>query len=869
MVQAVEIILTITPGSVIGSEHWEGQGLRATMEVRDVLSGAPVAAGGVRMLVRPPVSTVPTVYMADQLTPDGVGRWLLDTVADAPGAWRARAECTAPHWAARDGRIVVRRSGVIQPDPPDVLLVDPDGAVLTTPDGAAYTARRIDRLAAAGAIAGNELLVVMRGGVALTGTMDGLLAAAEGRADAVVDGKAPLAGADFTGPITVLSPSGVAPAGRVVPIGYLRGRAPINLLDYAVCDGVADDTDGFAAAVAEAIATRRPLEMQGRTARLVPKPAILHTYGNTEPSGNPLAVHAAARLLGSGLKLRNGRIVYGKASGLQPISTTYFLATDKNSTVGTIKDTLFENIEFDVFKQDVGHPDRYTHINPRTVYMVGFEGLEFRGCLFRSSTTRDSGTVSIQNGRGARFEGGEWRNVTQAVNASYVDDLVIPYAPIFHVKEAVDLDRGCTRVRMRLDGVGRPGDQGSQLVDANSVQIADLDLTSRGYYNTLNIGDKPTTWPTWAEYITKNGVTDHPPEGITSRDITVTRLHCENGGGAGGSVPVVVGVARGIYHANLGAPANITFDRTVLRNCAGGFIINEGEVELRGTLAETIDAGADTTSSAAIYATSCIDPAIPAEARNRSRLDLTLDGVTVLGSTRMAVVVVAPNNLRVPKLEVAGYNSAGGANTAHGFWARELGYRSGRVSLGDIAISGGVGPGGAGDPRSVRFDEGVGGVAGAITTGVFRLDPVPNPIHFAGGNPHRAVRPLRQVPIGSVVTISGAVVCLLPLSGQARSRVAWVGLLFPDAVAITANTTLSFTLHRRSGALTPIASTRAYTNETIPAGTVVDLGMTESEVDAVIDAAAGVVLSVSVNRVGTAITLPNIVALVAEIAIAT
>ncbi|MDO9501377.1 hypothetical protein, partial [Falsiroseomonas sp.] len=187
MTSSVEILLTLEPYGVTGAELWEGQGVRATMSVRDRATGNPVAATGVRMLVRPPKSTVPIKYDGDQLTPAGIGQWVLDTVADAAGAWRIRAECTGPTWAAKEGRITLRTSGVVQPDPPGELLATPEGEVIVTPDGAALTARRVDRLGSLGAPQLDDVLTAVRGGAAGNLTWGGLVAASEGAAEAIVD----------------------------------------------------------------------------------------------------------------------------------------------------------------------------------------------------------------------------------------------------------------------------------------------------------------------------------------------------------------------------------------------------------------------------------------------------------------------------------------------------------------------------------------------------------------------------------------------------------------------------------------------------------------------------------------------------------
>ncbi|MBX9593318.1 MAG: hypothetical protein K2X46_03065, partial [Roseomonas sp.] len=137
MTAAVEIILTLEPFTGPGSELWVGQGLRATMAVKDVATGAGVAATGVRMLVRQGGATVPTEYAVGQLTAAGTGRWVLDLVPEAGGPLWVRAECTGPRPGAREARARVRSSNVLEDTPPDVILATPEGEAIGTPDGAA------------------------------------------------------------------------------------------------------------------------------------------------------------------------------------------------------------------------------------------------------------------------------------------------------------------------------------------------------------------------------------------------------------------------------------------------------------------------------------------------------------------------------------------------------------------------------------------------------------------------------------------------------------------------------------------------------------------------------------------------------------
>lgn len=173
-----EIVLTITPTALPRPEVWAGQGMRVALQIRDIATLAPVLASGVLVLVLRPGDAVPTSYAQSELTADGDGRWVLDVATDTAGAWRVRAECAAPRPAAAEARFDVRGSGVLQPQPPAVILATPEGEAITTPDGAAITARRADRLADLGDAEAGDKLVVVRDDVAGTMQWSGLAAGA-------------------------------------------------------------------------------------------------------------------------------------------------------------------------------------------------------------------------------------------------------------------------------------------------------------------------------------------------------------------------------------------------------------------------------------------------------------------------------------------------------------------------------------------------------------------------------------------------------------------------------------------------------------------------------------------------------------------
>ena len=73
----------------------------------------PVAATGVRIVVRVPGVNEPVVYEGGTVSTDGVGSFFVDHVVTAPGRHRWRGECAGPTASADEGQFDGVRSAVL------------------------------------------------------------------------------------------------------------------------------------------------------------------------------------------------------------------------------------------------------------------------------------------------------------------------------------------------------------------------------------------------------------------------------------------------------------------------------------------------------------------------------------------------------------------------------------------------------------------------------------------------------------------------------------------------------------------------------------------------------------------------------------
>ncbi|MFC0384315.1 hypothetical protein [Muricoccus vinaceus] len=89
---------------------WKGQECRALLSFVDE-AGAPIAATGVTITARSPVSNVLLPLVPVQLP--GVGKFAADFIGAEVGVWWVRGQCTGPAIAVDEASVTVFASQVM------------------------------------------------------------------------------------------------------------------------------------------------------------------------------------------------------------------------------------------------------------------------------------------------------------------------------------------------------------------------------------------------------------------------------------------------------------------------------------------------------------------------------------------------------------------------------------------------------------------------------------------------------------------------------------------------------------------------------------------------------------------------------------
>jgi hypothetical protein len=286
-----------------------------------------------------------------------------------------------------------------------------------------------------------------------------------------------------------------------------KARDAVSVKDFgAVGDGVADDTDAIQAAIDSGAAC---VHFPQGTYKVVTASSKSFDYGNTT-----VGTYVAIGIDRSNLTITGDNAVIElfaapAASG----SIVYAFATAKNMTLGAVSDISISGLRFEF------NPAGKTAATYRSISIIGCRGVVLDNLFLYSSGSRYGATVTLQNCEQVRFSNMRWRNTTQGINFSYVDDVQFENLMFDYFSEAIDFDRMVSRCNANnVNFTSTFGSVSGQCWDLNSVRDSNFSsITANRCGNIFYTNFKQTTPPTYAEYVNNDPVTIFTP----SRNITI------------------------------------------------------------------------------------------------------------------------------------------------------------------------------------------------------------------------------------------------------------------------------------------------------------------------------------------------------------
>jgi hypothetical protein len=250
---------------------------------------------------------------------------------------------------------------------------------------------------------------------------------------------------------------------------------PVDPLAFgARFDGLTDDTAAWQAAINRAVATGRAVRpSRSGTSILRCRSVPRGTYA-AQPQ---LAVFQALDVNFSNLTIDLGgstlRLIgHGSANAVN-----YAFGTAR--TAGRdLRNFRLQNGTIDF--NPTGDPS----INKRAVYLVGVDGVHIENLVLTSSGRRAGATITLQNSRDVLVRNIRFLNVTQGMNLSFVEDVVLDTLLFDTFREGIDCDRQVSRLTAR-NLTFRNGGPTNQCIDLNSV--VDVLISGVNAYNVVNI----------------------------------------------------------------------------------------------------------------------------------------------------------------------------------------------------------------------------------------------------------------------------------------------------------------------------------------------------------------------------------------------
>lgn len=228
-------------------------------------------------------------------------------------------------------------------------------------------------------------------------------------------------------------------------------------------------------------------------------------YGNTT-----VPVYRALNIDKSNLFIHGDNAVlelYGVDDPGPDGEINYVMSTAKNMTLGTLSNITIKGLKFEF------NPSGKSGTTYRTFHIVGARGVFAEDLYMYSSGSRAGATLTLQNCEQVRFSNLRFRNTTQGMNFSYVDDVQFDNIMMDYFSEGIDFDRMVSRcVATNVTFTSTFGGLSGQCWDLNSVRDSTFkNISAYRCGNVLYNNFKQTTPPTYAEYVNNDPVVTYTP----------------------------------------------------------------------------------------------------------------------------------------------------------------------------------------------------------------------------------------------------------------------------------------------------------------------------------------------------------------------
>jgi hypothetical protein len=560
-----------------------------------------------------------------------------------------------------------------------------------------------------------------------------------------------------------------------------------------------------------------------------------------------------------GVKLRSGVYVRGEPGGgtvITPVafagavSGSYYAIFSRWEESGTLTDAIdLQRVGFEDINFEFGEAWPATHGAVYGVMAVGIDGFKLLNCR-AELTGGTAGSVA----RGARLmncvnsvvDGLEALNIAQAMYVSYCGGMFIR-GRAKGTHEGIDWDQTSSRVMCWFDMSDGTGSE-QQALDISSVTDSCFWLTGQNFGNCAVIYSKPNCHPTFTDWLA-----NHPTATPATAPVHPARIYfharCSNVQSAS-SRSLQVSLRRddsfGVgYWDGTGLARDITLDVALIDS--NPVIVNEcdniqGSVTIRGCVVGATPAPAVLLRSEHLEGL--------AESKLSGKLLITLYDCQYGG-----VRVFAPTDLDLSGSSVQGYNSEADADGNYGFFFDRLTVKPGRLTIGDLTVSGGdltVQP----NDIKISYVSATSpiGAATIVDRGGHRLlSGATTPVSAANGGAAYSRVKEYFVPVAlDTVANSAQTVPIGSVADGGRLLAAHVAnyAAVPQGGGAGANHTALSMRRVRAGVLSSaIGTAAAYDSVARSAGAVVDLTVDGSDVDGLYQ--AGDFVALQATRVGT------------------